>query len=61
MTISAGEGTNDDEGDGGYGGTLTLSGGFANGRARINTGGDSILRGGDGEYNSIRMCELILS
>ena len=52
MTISAGEGTNDDEGDGGYGGTLTLSGGFANGRARINTGGDSILRGGDGEYNS---------
>ena len=36
MTISAGGGMDGDEGDGKYGGALTLRGGFANGRARIN-------------------------
>ena len=46
MTISAGGGMNDDEGGGGYGGALTLRGGFANGRARINKGSNSVLRSG---------------
>ena len=56
VTISADGDMNDDEGDGGYGGyggALTLRGGFANGYAngyaRINKGGDSVLRRGDCE------------
>lgn len=50
--ISLGEGSNDDEGDGGNGGTLMLSGGFANGRALIDAGGDAVLRGGDSMVGS---------
>ena len=53
VIISAGGDMNDDKGDGGYGGALTLRGGFANGYAngyaRINKGGDSVLRRGDCE------------
>ena len=46
-TIAAGEGSNDDAGNGGDGGTLFLSGGFANGRALIDTGGSVNIRGGE--------------
>ena len=53
MTISAGGGMDGDEGDGKYGDALTLRGGFADGYAdgyaRIDKGGDSVLRRGDCE------------
>ena len=57
MIISAGGDMNDDKGDGGYGDALTLrvgfangfANGYANGYARINKGGDSVLRRGDCE------------
>ena len=49
VTISAGGGMDGDEGDGKYGGALTLRGGFADGYARIDKGGDSVLRRGDCE------------
>ena len=46
MTISAGGGMNNNKGGGSYGGALTLGGGFANGRARINKGSNSVLCSG---------------
>jgi len=51
ITIAAGEGSNDSEGDGGDGGTLTFRGGFANGRSKIDAGGDAIFQGGGCECN----------
>ncbi len=45
--IAAGKGSNDSEGDGGDGGTLTICGGFANGCSMIDAGGDAIFQGGD--------------
>ena len=51
VTIEAGEGSNDDAGNGGDGGDLNLRGGFANGRALIDTGGSVNIHGGDCEYS----------
>ena len=53
MTIAAGEGSNDDAGNGGDGGTLFLSGGFANGRSLIDMGGSVNIRGGDCKCNNL--------
>ena len=51
VTIEAGEGSNDDAGNGGDGGDLNLRGGFANGRALIDTGGSVNIHGGDCEHS----------
>jgi len=39
----------DDPGDGGDGGRLDLTAGFANGRSKVDHGGAATLRGGDCE------------
>ena len=45
--IKAGAGLNEDKGNGGSRGDIVMPGGFANGRAKANTGREVILRGGD--------------
>jgi hypothetical protein len=50
VTIKAGAGMSDEDlGDGGDGGALVLSGGFANGRSWIDKGGLVMVKGGDCE------------
>ena len=50
IIIAAGDASNNDEGDGGNGGVLVLTGGFANGNAKIDAAGDAIFRGGDCKF-----------
>ncbi len=52
MTFAAVECSNNDEGDGGNGGDIALTDGFANGRTMMDAGGDAVFQGGDSMVGS---------